>query len=62
MAVVENGVPEARTTFYDAAGTGTRMLVAGWPDERSVRASLIDPIDPIEITRFFEDIAKGQET
>lgn len=38
------------------------MLAAGWPDERSIRASLIDPIDPIEITRSFEHIAQGQES
>ena len=57
---VENGAPEARTTTYDAAGAGARMLAAGWPDERSTRASLIDPIDPIELTRIFEDIAQGQ--
>ena len=30
------------------------MLEAGWPDERSLTASLIDPVPAIEITRFFE--------
>ena len=36
------------------------MLAAGWPDERSVGASLIDPVDPIEVTRIFEEIARAQ--
>ena len=54
---VAEGVPEARTTQYDATGAGRRMLEAGWPDERSIVASLIDPVPAIEITRFFEDHA-----
>ena len=40
---------------YDAAGAGTRMLAAGWPDERSSRAALIEPVEPIVITRIFEE-------
>ena len=45
---------------YDAAGAGARMLAAGWPDERSLRAALLDPVDPAVVTRIFEDLARGQ--
>ena len=37
----------------------TRMLEAGWPDERSVRAALIEPVEPLTVTRIFEEIAAG---
>jgi putative phosphoesterase len=47
-------VPELRITAYDAASAGARFLAGGWPDERSVRAALIDGIEPIVITRLFE--------
>jgi len=57
---VEDGAPAARRTPYEAAGAGARMLAAGWPDERSIGASLIDPVDPIEVTRIFEEIARAQ--
>ncbi len=57
---VEDGAPAARRTPYDAAGAGARMLAAGWPDERSIGASLIDPVEPIEVTRIFEEIARAQ--
>ncbi len=53
------GVPELRHTRYDSVRTGERMLAAGWPDERSVAAALIDPVDPLVVTRFFEDLAAG---
>jgi predicted phosphodiesterase len=54
---VVDGEPELRTTEYDGARAGARMLEAGWPDERSIRASLIEPVEPIEVTRIFEGIA-----
>jgi hypothetical protein len=57
---VADGTPAARRTGYDSAGAGARMLAAGWPDERSVGASLTDPVDPIEVTRIFEAIARAQ--
>ena len=50
---VADGEPQLRATTYDAAAAGTRMLAA-WPDARSINASLIEPIDPIEITRLFD--------
>jgi predicted phosphodiesterase len=36
------------------APAGARLLEAGWPDERSIRASLIEPVEPIVVTRIFE--------
>ncbi|HEX8207108.1 MAG TPA: metallophosphoesterase family protein [Solirubrobacteraceae bacterium] len=56
---VEDGEPSLRSTSYDAAGAGRRMLEAGWPDARSVNASLVDPVDPMVVTRIFEDVARG---
>ena len=56
---VADGVPELRHTVYDAAATGARILAAGWPDERSVRASLVEPVEPIVVTRIFEGLAAG---
>jgi predicted phosphodiesterase len=55
---VADGEPELRHTAYDAAGAGARMLEAGWPDEQSVSAALIDPVDPIVVTRIFEDMPR----
>ena len=54
---VSDGVPELRRTAYDAAGTGSRMLAAGWPDEQSVNAALVEPVEAIVVTRIFEDLA-----
>ena len=54
---VSDGVPELRQTAYDAAAAGARMLAAGWPDERSVRAALVEPVEPMVVTRIFEDLA-----
>jgi predicted phosphodiesterase len=57
---VADGVPELRRTAYDAAGAGRRMLAAGWPDERSIDAALLDPVDPIVVTRIFEERASQE--
>jgi putative phosphoesterase len=54
---VAGGVPELRQTDYDAAAAGARILAAGWPDERSVAAALVEPVEPIVVTRIFEDVA-----
>jgi putative phosphoesterase len=56
---VADGVPELRRTEYDAAAAGRRMLDAGWPDERSIGAALIDPVDPMVVTEIFEGLATG---
>ena len=45
-----------RRTGYDAAAAGRRMVEEGdWGDVRSIAAALIEPVDPLEITRFFEE-------
>ncbi len=55
---VADGVPELRRTRLRRRGAaGARMLEAGWPDERSIRASLIEPVEPIVVTRIFEGMA-----
>jgi predicted phosphodiesterase len=52
---ISDGVPELRQTGYEAAVTGARFLADGWPDEQSVNAALIEPVDSIVVTRIFED-------
>jgi putative phosphoesterase len=52
---VEDGVPDLRRTAYDARAAGARILEAGWPDQDSIKASLVDPVDPMVVTRLFED-------
>jgi predicted phosphodiesterase len=54
---LDGGVPELRSTAYDARGAGERILASGWPDERSFAAALTDPVDPREITALFEERA-----
>jgi putative phosphoesterase len=54
---IADGVPELRHTAYDSAAAGARMLAAGWPDERSVGAALAEPVEPLVVTRIFEDLA-----
>jgi putative phosphoesterase len=54
-----DGVPELRHTAYDAAATGGRMLAAGWPDAESIEAALVEPVEPIVVTRMFEELAAG---
>ena len=54
---IADGEPELRRTEYDAAGAGARILAAGWPDERSVGGALVDPVEPMVVTRIFEDLA-----
>jgi predicted phosphodiesterase len=56
---VADGVPELRQTAYDAARAGARILETGWPDEQSVGAALIEPVEPITVTRIFEGFAAG---
>jgi predicted phosphodiesterase len=56
---VADGEPELRSTGYDAARAGARLLEAGWPDERSIRAALIEPVEPIVVTRIFEGLSEA---
>jgi predicted phosphodiesterase len=51
---IEDGDPSLRSTAYDSAAAGRRILAAGWPDHESITASLIDPLDAAEITEIFE--------
>jgi putative phosphoesterase len=55
---IADGEPALRHTAYDAARAGTRILEAGWPDERSVGAAFLDPVDPLVVTQIFEDMAR----
>jgi putative phosphoesterase len=52
---IADGVPELRRTAYDAAAVGHRMREAFPPLADSVDASLIQPVDPMVVTRMFED-------
>jgi len=55
---VADGEPDLRATPYDAAGAGARMLAECDPSlERSIKAALVEPVEPIEITRMFEGMA-----
>jgi predicted phosphodiesterase len=56
---VEDGVPEPRHTAYDATAAGERMVASGWPGEESIRASLIEPVQPSVVTDLFEQRARG---
>jgi predicted phosphodiesterase len=59
---VSDGVPELRHTAYDAVAAGTRMLAAGWPDDRSVGAALIEPVQPSVITELFEQMVRERSS
>jgi hypothetical protein len=47
-------VPSLRQTAYDHAAAGGRILAAGWPDEQSIGAALIEPLEARVITELFE--------
>ncbi len=55
-AWISDGVPELRRTAYDGVAAGRRMLAAGWPDQRSIDGGLIDPVDPMFVTKLFEGV------
>jgi predicted phosphodiesterase len=55
-AWISDGTPELHKTAYDGATAGRRMLAAGWPDQDSVNAGLIDPVDPMFVTKLFEGV------
>jgi predicted phosphodiesterase len=56
---IEDGVPELRRTAYDAAAAGRRMRDACSALGDSADASLIEPVDPMVVTRMFEERAAG---
>jgi predicted phosphodiesterase len=55
-AWISDGAPELRHTAYDGAAAGRRMLAAGWPDQDSINGGLIDPVDPMFVTKLFEGV------
>ncbi len=57
-AWISNGAPELCHTAYDGAAAGRRMLDAGWPDRDSIEGGLIDPVDPMVVTKLFEGITQ----
>ena len=54
---VADGLPELHHTPYDALATGRRILADGWPDDLSINAAPIDPVEAIAVTRLFEERA-----
>jgi predicted phosphodiesterase len=53
-----DGEPQLRSTHYDAAAAGRRMLEAGWPDARSIGGALTEPVEPMVVTEIFESFAR----
>ena len=56
---IEDGVPDLRRTAYDAAAAGRRMRDTCAALADSVNASLIEPIEPMVVTRMFEERARS---
>lgn len=54
---IEDGVPELCRTAYDAVAVGERMREDFAPLADSVNASLIEPVDPMVVTKMFEERA-----
>ena len=52
---INDGVPELHRTAYDHVAAGMRMRDTGYPDADSIEGSLIEPVDAIVVTRFFEE-------
>jgi predicted phosphodiesterase len=57
-AWVSDGAPDLRHTAYDGAAAGRRMLDAGWPDQDSINAALINPVDPMFVTKLLEGLTQ----
>jgi predicted phosphodiesterase len=55
-AWISDATAELRHTAYDGAAAGRRMLAAGWPDQDSIDGGLIDPVDPMFVTKLFEGV------
>jgi predicted phosphodiesterase len=53
---ISDGTPQLASTVYDGAAAGRRMLAAGWPDQDSINGGLIDPVDPMFVTKLFEGV------
>ena len=53
--VVEDGEPEHRVTAYDLDAAAAELRATGYPDVEDLLAeSLLDPVDPDEVTALFE--------
>jgi diadenosine tetraphosphatase ApaH/serine/threonine PP2A family protein phosphatase len=51
---------EHRRTEYDLDAAVAAMRATGYPDiEEFLRESLLEPVDPGEVTRYFEDLASA---
>lgn len=57
-AMVDAGVPELRCTPYDLDAAAAELRATGFPDVEDLLAeSLLAPVDPEWVTRFFEQAA-----
>lgn len=45
--------------FHMTPPLRARILAAGWPDERCIGGALTHPVEPIVVTRRFEDLARS---
>lgn len=59
-AGISDGIPDLRRAEYDGAAAGRRMLAAGWPDHDSIDGGLINPVDPMFVTKLFEGLEPFQ--
>ncbi len=55
-AWISAGRPDLRRTAYESAAAGRRMLACGWADQRSLDGALIEPVDPMFVTKLFEGV------
>jgi hypothetical protein len=51
------GRPPRRPRAVPQRGERRAAVRGGRPDERSIRAALVEPVEPIVVTRIFEDLA-----
>ena len=61
LTVLAAGVGYGKTTLLVQAlrslnPAGRRMLAAGWPDQRSIAGGLIEPVEPMFVTKLFEGV------
>jgi hypothetical protein len=53
--IVEQGIPDLRTTSYDLEAAAKELRASGFPDvDEQIVGSLVDPTDPEWVTAFFE--------
>ena len=56
-ALFEDGEPELRETAYDVQAAADELRATGAPDVDALmlRESLLEPADPNDVARYFED-------